>query len=455
MNVTGWDPAAPAAASSPDAAKTLFLKMESAMKRFSSLSALILSGLLVAAGWAPATAVGAEGGNWRSALPGWEYRFPADHAVHRDFKTEWWYFTGHVRETGSDSGREFGYELTFFRQGVIPPGRRGAARGEGATDRAGTGAASGSGGSGDAGAGEAPARSRFVQDDFKFAHLAVTDVTGRRFVFTQKATRGAFGEAGFGDDANPETAPTGAEPRLAWIEGWELRVEADGAWRIVARSTDPAVALDFRVRPTKPPVIHGIPGENLSRKAAGEGNASHYYSFTRMETAGTLAFGDRPAAAVRGESWFDHEWASNGLGPDQVGWDWFSFHFEDGTELMLYAMRRRDGTMDPVSNGTLVATDGQTTHLRREDFELKPAGTTWKSPKTGAVYPTVWQVRIPGHGFDFTVRPRLDEQELALPQIAYWEGAMTVSGTRAGQPLRGRGYMELTGYAGPLVGLGR
>jgi predicted secreted hydrolase len=370
------------------------------------------------------------GGDWQRATPGWPYRFPADHRAHRDFKTEWWYFTGQLRTEGNGRDvREFGYELTFFRQGVLPPGRRREAPVN------------------DDGSG----RSRFVQDDFKFAHLAITDINGRRFYFTQKISRGAFGEAGFG--TGDET-----DPRLAWIEGWDLRVEADGSWHIQARSADPALALDLRVRPVKPPVIHGLPGEGISRKGEGEGNASHYYSFTRLETSGSVSLpGEAAATTVRGESWFDHEWASNGLGPDQVGWDWFCFHCDDGTELMLYAMRRRDGTMDPVSSGTLIAVDGSVTHLRREDFSLQPAGNggTWRSPRTGAIYPIVWQVKVPAQNLEFTVRPRLDAQELALSQLAYWEGATTITGTRAGQPLKGLGYMELTGYAGALIGLSR
>ena len=371
----------------------------------------------------------ASADGWRLAVPGWQYRFPADHAAHRNFKTEWWYFTGHLRESGG-SGREFGYELTFFRQGVLPPGRRRAS----ATERA---------------EAEGAGPSRFVQDDFKFAHLAVTDLAGRRFYFTQKATRGAFAEAGF-------SAGDAADPRLAWIEGWELRAETDGSWRFLARAENPAIALDLRVRPTKAPVSHGIAGEGISRKAEGEGNASHYYSFTRMETTGTLGLGNGAAPmAIKGESWFDHEWASNGLGPDQIGWNWFCFQFDDGTELMLYTMRRRDGSIDPISNGTLVAVDGSTTHLRREDFSIQPTGATWRSPKTGAAYPTAWQVKIPAQNLEFTVRSRLDEQELALPQLSYWEGATTIAGTRAGKSLSGRGYMELTGYAGALVGLSR
>lgn len=346
---------------------------------------------------------------WTPAAPGFEHRFPADHSAHRDYKTEWWYFTGNVRDGAS--GREFGYELTFFRQGVVPPG-------EGAP---------------------ASERSRFLQPDFKFAHLAISDLQGKRFHFAQKITRGAFGEAGFA---------TTADPLLVWLDDWNIQPQADGSWRIRAQAADP-MALDLVVRPLKPPVIQGAGG--VSQKAAGFGNASHYYSFTRMQTTGTLAVGGE-SHAVQGESWFDHEWASNALAADQIGWNWFCFQFDDGTELMLYAMRRRDGSVDPVSSGTLIDADGAGQTLQLRDFQLRP-GRTWRSPHTGAVYPLEWEVSIPSRQLQFHVAARLDDQELVVPPISYWEGAIGVRGQRAGREIRGVGYMELTGYAGALGGL--
>lgn len=354
-------------------------------------------------------AVAASAAEWTSATPGFEYRFPADHAAHRDYKTEWWYFTGNVRDAGS--GREFGYELTFFRQGVIPPGE-GAPTGE---------------------------RSRFLQPDFKFAHLAISDLQGRQFHFAQKLTRGAFDEAGFA---------TIADPLLVWLDDWNIQPQPDGAWRIRAHAADP-MSLDLIVKPLKAPVIQGTDG--VSQKAAGFGNASHYYSFTRLQTTGTLAV-DGESHSVTGESWFDHEWASNALAADQIGWNWFCFQFDDGTELMLYAMRRRDGSVDPVSSGTLIDANGGSRPLHRPDFALRP-GRTWRSPHTGAVYPLEWEVSIPSCQFQFHLAARLDDQELVVPPISYWEGAIGVSGSRAGREVKGVGYMELTGYAGALGGL--
>lgn len=341
---------------------------------------------------------------WQLALPGWQYRFPQDHGPHPGFKTEWWYFTGNVV---SQDGQRFGYQLTFFRQGIRPPAERGQTK------------------------------SRFVVDDLKFAHFAVSDPQSGRFRATQKLSRGAFGDAGFGAAPGP----------LAWIDDWKLTAAEDSSWSIVARAGD--ASLSFKLVAAKPWVIQGVNG--LSQKADGEGHASHYYSGTRLQTSGELTLGER-RMAVKGTSWFDHEWASNQLTAEQLGWNWFSMHFDDGTELMLYQMRLRDGGIDPNSSGTFVAADGTSRHLKREDYRLTP-GRTWASKATGARYPVAWTIEIPSLNFRAEVSTPLDSQELVLSPVAYWEGMIDAQGTREGHALKGEGYLEMTGYSGPLVGL--
>jgi predicted secreted hydrolase len=338
--------------------------------------------------------------DWRTAEPGWRYEFPRDHHAHVEFKTEWWYFTGNLADA---SGRRFGYQLTFFRQGIRPPAERDLAL------------------------------SRFIVGDLKFAHFTVTDAAGDRFRFEQKTSRGAFGEAGF-DDGD----------RIAWIDSWTLRMEADGAFRVAAEAKK--MAIDFRLESLKPPAIHGADG--VSEKASGEGHASHYYSLTRLATSGELRVGDEHVQ-MRGESWFDHEWASNQLAREQVGWDWLSVHFDDGSELMLYDMRLENGTADPASSGTWIAADGTTTHLPSTAFRMTPT-RWWKSNATAAKYPIGWRIELLERGVQMEVRSVLEDQDLAMLPLAYWEGAVEVSGTSAGQKLSGRGYLELTGYAGPL-----
>jgi len=342
---------------------------------------------------------------WRSAEPGWQYAWPRDHFPHPDFKTEWWYFTGSLH---TPDGRRFGYELTFFRQGLRPPG-------------------------------SPPVTSRFVASDLKLAHFAITDVKGDRFTSWQRLTRGAFGEAGFGNGAT--------EPRLAWNEDWTLTLEKDGSFSIQAREADDALAL--QLEPTKPMTPHGENG--ISRKAAVEGHAAHYYSATRLRTRGTFTIDGQPLSG-EGESWFDHEWATNQLAPGQSGWDWFSLQFADGTELMLYQLRRLDGSIDAASSGTWIAADGAARHLRHEDLKLTPT-RWWTSPKTRGRYPIGWHVEIPSLALSAEVSTPVEAQELTVPPIVYWEGLIDATGTRAGQKVAAHGYLELTGYAGTMEAL--
>ncbi len=391
-------------------------------RKLGMLSTLFtLGALLLFSDWPNLRADEPTSSDWKQALPGWTYHFPADHEIHPDFKTEWWYFTGHLR---ADDGHAYGYELTFFRQGILPPGARPPMPTDGV------------------------ALSRFVKNDFKFAHFAISDLKGKQFYYSERTSRGAYGEAGFGgiDHTNP------GEKRLAWLENWQLDPQPDGAWHIRASTSTPTpMQINLVVNPVKPPAIEGMDG--VSQKSAGLGNASHYYSFTRMDTTGSLALGDGAAAhPVKGESWFDHEWASNELVADQVGWDWFCFQFDDRTELMLYAMRRRDGSIDPASAGTLIDANGNTEHLNREDFQMH-ATRTWHSDKTKATYPLAWKVSIPSRQMEFTLESQMDDQELALPLISYWEGGIVADGQRAGRKLTGLGYMELTGYSTELQAL--
>jgi predicted secreted hydrolase len=354
--------------------------------------------VLALAGALPASAA-----DWRLALPGWQYEFPRDHHLHADFKTEWWYFTGRLVD---DQGGVFGYQLTFFRQGLLPPGARGGAT------------------------------SRFVVDDLKFAHFALSDIRGQQFHFQQKLSRGAFAEAGFGP-----------ADRLAWIDDWSLDLAPDGTFNLHAH--DGSTTLQLHLESTKPFAIHGENG--VSQKAEGAGHASHYFSATRLATTGTLNLAGQ-TRPVRGESWLDREWASNQLTARQVGWNWFSLQGDDGTELMLYQMRTRDGGLDPDSSGTFIARDGSTQHLQRDDYQITPT-KFWTSQASHARYPIAWQLTIPQLKIQCQISTPLEAQELVLHPIAYWEGLIDLQGTRGGQPWRGHGYLELTGYAGPLVGL--
>jgi len=339
-------------------------------------------------------------GDWKTAEPGWRYEFPRDHQVHREFKTEWWYFTGNLFDA---FGRRFGYELTFFRHGIRPVAERD------------------------------PKASRFIVDDLKFAHFAITDVDGKQFNFDQKMNRGAFGESGFE-----------AGERLAWIDGWTLEEKGHDAFDVAAATSFGSLRL--HLRGTKLPVVHGENG--VSVKVAGGTSASHYYSMPRLETTGEMII-DGATRSLGGETWFDHEWSSSQLGKGEIGWDWACLQFEDGAALMLYRMRLESGEVEQSSSGTWIAPDGTTTLLRAADFQMTPTAF-WKSKTTGAKYPIGWRIVLPAQHTEFTVQSVLDDQELRLGAVTYWEGAIDASGSRKGKPIKGRGYLELTGYAGTL-----
>jgi predicted secreted hydrolase len=337
--------------------------------------------------------------DWKIAKPGWLYEFPRDHHAHREFKTEWWYFTGNLFDA---EGRRFGYELTFFRHGIRPLAERD------------------------------PKASRFIVDDLKFAHFAITDVAGRQFHVDQKTSRGAFGEAGF-DEAS----------RLAWIDNWSLTATGNDTLDVAAAAEFGAIRLQLRA--TQPPVIHGENG--VSVKAGGGSSASHYYSAPRLETTGEVTV-NGVARSVRGQTWFDHEWSSSQLGKGEVGWDWLGLELDDGSALMLYRMRLENGEVEPSSSGTWIAPDGTATHLGVSDFQMTPVAF-WKSGNS-ARYPIGWRIALPAQHAEFTISAVLEDQELKLGTITYWEGAIDANGTRQGQPINGRGYLELTGYAGTL-----
>jgi predicted secreted hydrolase len=355
---------------------------------------------------APATGQAATD-KYRKALPGYVYEFPRDFFDHRDFRTEWWYYTGNVQTA---EGRRFGYELTFFRHAV---------------DRS-----------------ERADQNVWDISDVWLAHFALSDMGGKRFFHTERLNRSGPGLAG-----------ASAEARLVWNGNWSVRwlnTTSAGVPDQQLRAVAETFAITLDLRPEKGPVIHGRDG--VSQKSAGAGRASHYVSLTRLQTSGTVRV-EGKEYPVAGWSWMDHEFFTHSLEANQSGWDWFSLQFGDGTELMLYRLRRKDGTVEPYSSGTYVAADGRTRHLTLEEFELEPTGALWQSPETTARYPLEWRIRVPSLSIDIRTRTPLAQQELVSRSgttNAYWEGAIDIEGTRAGQTLRGRGYVEMTGYAGAV-----
>lgn len=335
-------------------------------------------------------AAGAQ--TFRLATAGYEFSFPRDHGSHPEYRTEWWYYTGHLR-TGS--GKRYGFEVTFFRVGVTPP---------------------------------QPHQTAWDLQGVMPAHFAITDVTGRKFRYYEKLNR-----------ESPYTASAAVGRLDVFNEGWRVATNPDGSWRLVAHEGEDAIDLTLRSR--KAPAVHGENG--VSVKAAGEGYASHYYSMTRLEAAGTVN-GER----ATGQAWMDHEFGSSALREHQQGWDWFSIQLENDAEIMLYVIRRADGTPDVTSSGSLITSDGSVIHIRRDQMRITPLAT-WKSRKSGAVYPIRWRVELPRFGVRLQVEPVLREQELITTgstRVTYWEGAVDVSGSFGDVAVRGDGYVEMTGY---------
>lgn len=330
---------------------------------------------------------------FRMALPGYEFAFPRDHGAHPEYRTEWWYYTGHLR---TESGRRYGFEVTFFRVGV-----------------------------------DTRAEARATAWDLHAimpAHFAITDVQAKDFRYYEKLNR-----------ASVFTAEAAVGKLDVFNEGWRATTNPDGSWRLVAKEGKDALDLTLRAR--KAPAIHGENG--VSVKAPVVGYASHYYSMTRMEASGTIN-GQR----ATGQAWMDHEFGSSALRENQQGWDWFSIQLDNDMELMLYVIRRSGGTPDVTSSGSLVAEDGRVIHIRREQMRITPLAT-WKSPKSGATYPVAWRVELPTYKVSLTLRPLMTQQELVThgsTNITYWEGACDVSGAFGGTPVRGEAYVEMTGY---------
>ncbi len=339
--------------------------------------------------------------DFQQALPGFQFQFPRDHGTHDQFRTEWWYYTGHLT---SSTGRPFGYQLTFFRRGVSPTLTP-------------------------------PNPSQWTIHNLYLAHFAVSDIRTSSFFVGEKLSRAALGKAG----ALPNHLHV-------WIDAWKAQALAkDSPEQQLYAATD-SVSLNLTLSPQKDPVIHGQRG--VSQKGDLRGQSSHYYSYSRLDTEGTLTIQEEEFT-VSGSSWMDHEFGSADLPDNLAGWDWFSIQLDDGSELMYYLLRRKDGSDHAVSSGTYIPKNGSPLHLRKEDFHLV-VDQHWVSPESGARYPNRWTIRVRPLNMTLALRPLMDNQELHTDQstrVIYWEGAVAVTGNRNHTPLSGKGYVELTGYA--------
>ncbi len=323
------------------------------------------------------------------------FSFPADHGPHDDYKTEWWYFTGNLKDA---SGRRFGYELTFFRISLSPV--------------------------------KPQSSSAWRTNQIYMAHFALTDADTGRFHAFERFSRGAAGLAG-----------ASKEKLHIWLDDWSITPVEGTDFPLRLQAHEKQIRLDLTLSPAKPIVLQGDRG--FSKKGAGPGQASHYYSFTRLPTTGTLQIGNH-FYSVAGNSWMDREWSTSALSKDQAGWDWFALQLSDGYDVMFYRLRLKNGQTDSHSAGTLIDVKGGLARLDHNNVSIQPLAT-WQSPQTGIEYPAKWRLQVPQYDLDLTIEPVIPNQELNLT-FKYWEGAVNIQGRHRGKPVSGQGYVELAGY---------
>ena len=344
---------------------------------------------------------GADTVGYARAMETRDFDFPEDHGPHEDFRTEWWYVTGNL---DSQDGRELGFQFTIFRSSLAPTPPGGP--------------------------------SIWSTNQAYMGHFALTDITNKDFRAVELFSRGGGGLAG-----------AIAEPFEVWVEDWRLEgLSKDAAFPMRLTADGDGVNLDLILESGKPYVLQGDSG--LSQKGREPGNASYYYAHTRMPTRGRVQI-DEDYLEVSGLAWLDREWSTSALSDGQVGWDWFALQLSDGWDLMVYQLRREDGSPDPLSDGVLISPEGRRVPLEWGRGVLVEPTQTWFSPVDDAEYPSGWRIRVPEQDLDLTVTPALPDQELRVA-FRYWEGSVRVSGKGpGGNEVSGRGYVELTGYAGP------
>lgn len=347
---------------------------------------------------------------WQPALPGYRYEFPRDYFSHPDYQTEWWYYTGNLQ---TPEGRRFGFELTFFRQAIDLPRETFASH------------------------------DPWRPDQIYLAHLALSDIDGREFYHTERLNRSGPGLAGVSVDQ-----------QRYWNGNWQVRwISLETAEQQLQAVSD-RLTLTLDLKPEKPLVINGQNG--ISQKGPRPGEASHYISFTRLRAAGQLQW-KNAQFSVNGLAWMDHEFFTSSAHSAISGWDWFAIQLDNAEEVMLYRLRTSSGQENPYSSGTYVDSRGAAHFLDAMQFVVTP-GEAWQSPDSGARYPIAWNISIPSLGLDLVERTALKNQELFTKNRispVYWEGAVTYQGHIHDQPIRGVGYLEMTGYAGEPFARGR
>jgi predicted secreted hydrolase len=336
--------------------------------------------------------------NFSKAIDKREFVFPEDHGPHPDFRTEWWYFTGNLTDK---ENRKFGYQFTIFRTALTKK--------------------------------KEIRNSDWGSNQIYMAHFAITDIEKNEFYFEERFRR----------EAN-KLAGTQINPLKVWLEDWQVmqiddNVKFDLPTISISAKTGQA-EIDFILNASKPKVLQGE--EGLSQKGKQPGNASYYYSYTRLKTEGTILLSGKEFG-VSGYSWMDREWSTSALSDDQAGWDWFALQFNDNSEIMYYQMRKKDGTPDVYSKGIIVNKNGSSRLINKDQVYLEVTDY-WESP-SGVIFPSGWKLDIPDENIKLEIIPAIKNQLMDV-SINYWEGAVLIEGIKNKEQFSGRGYVELTGY---------
>lgn len=333
--------------------------------------------------------------------------FPKDHGPHPGYRTEWWYYTGNLN---SESGKRYGFQLTIFRNQISPL---------------------------DAKKDWPQPASKWRTQQIYLAHAAVSDLSEQKHLQAQQIARSALSIAGAIQQPRHTTI---------FIKNWYVKISPES--HHIKADTD-AFTLELNLKPLKGPILHGDAG--YSRKGTSRERASCYYSFTRLETRGTIRLHGK-TIAVNGLSWMDQEFSTAALEPGLTGWDWFSLILSNQTELMVYLLRQKDGSFSIASSGTFVEPSGKGRHLTRNEFNVDVLDT-WKSQTSGAVYPARWRLTVFPLALEVVITSNLADQEMLSTEstgITYWEGSVSIKGKVQNRPVEGHGYVELTGYAKPF-----
>lgn len=324
-----------------------------------------------------------------------QFHFPADHGAHNEYRSEWWYFTGNLHDP---KGRRFGFQLTFFRFALAPK--------------------------------PVPSKSAWRSNQIYMAHFTISDVKNQKFYTAERFSRAGLNLAGARTDQFQ-----------VWLNDWSAAGAGTDTFPLRLQASQTDFAIDLQLTETKPLVLQGH--EGMSQKSSQPGNASYYYSFTRLTTTGQLTV-QNTTFQVSGSSWMDREWSTSALSPEQAGWDWFSLQLSDNSELMYYQLRLKNDATDPHSAGTFILANQNRISLNQQSIKIKVLDK-WTSPHSQRSYPSQWRLIVPSQQLKLDIIPLINDQELNL-SFRYWEGAVTVRGKKKGHAISGVGYVELTGY---------